>query len=167
MLAQNFKTAKDLEITEAQKEALMKTLVLLETEQVEHISKFINDIDHEPTYCGKFNMRYWNAEASCGTVCCIGGTAELIGNVSFYPNVPVALEELFQPPMGPAIWRTITPAEAAIALRSYLTTGAARWDLAAPRSPETPHHDFMAWHRYFRRAGDCFGEHLQAAGKNC
>jgi hypothetical protein len=134
MLMQNFKTASDLGLTEPQKEALMKTLVLLETGKLEHSKAFDFSYEEEPTraFSGKFNMRYWTeAGPQCGTIACIGGTAELISGVKFEYSMVSGLRDLFQPALiNMANWADITPAQAATALRSYLTTGDARWDLA-------------------------------------
>lgn len=134
MLAQNFKSASALGITEPQKEALMKTLVLLETGKLVHEktdSAWFPDTGED--FTGHFNMRQWNAAVhGCGTVACIGGTAELVGKVSFQDDrsrMDAALTNLFMPEPESS-WNDITPTQAAIALRSYLTTGDARWDLA-------------------------------------
>lgn len=133
MLAQNFKSAADLCITEPQKEALVKTLVLLETGKLEYSKAFNFDYDDEPAnkFSGRFNMRYWTEHSDCGTIACIGGTAELISGVKFPYAHNAGLRKIFQP--GAVFmekWADITPAEAATALRSYLSTGDARWDLA-------------------------------------
>lgn len=133
MLAQNFKTADDLQITEEQKAALCKTLVLLETNKLTHVVQSFEG-DDEATFSGHFNMCNWAAKHGCGTIGCIGGTAEMVGQVSFgyiYGIQNRALKNLFLPIGVPPIqWGNITTAEAANALRSYLTTGDARWDLA-------------------------------------
>lgn len=132
MLMQNFKTAADLGITEHQKEALMKTLVLLETGKLIHVTEFKVLSIHSESYSGHFNIRAWSADSDCGTVRCIGGTAEAVGNVSFdgWADEQNALYDLFSPPYSNDQWNEITQAQAAAALRSYLTTGDARWDLA-------------------------------------
>jgi hypothetical protein len=133
MLMQNFKSAADLGITEPQKEALIKTLVLLETGRLEHSKAFNFDYEEEPdaVFSGKFNMRYWTEDSQCGTIACIGGTAELISGVKFPYSHHDGLRNLFQPSaVRVGNWADITPAQAATALRSYLTTGDARWDLA-------------------------------------
>lgn len=133
MLAQSFKTADELGLSDAQKGALMKVLVLLETGRLQH-REMIGDADSadEPTFCENFNMRWWTADHPCGTVACIGGTAELVGNVKFDGWIMNAgLMGLFWPrPMTETQICKITPAQAAIALRSYLTTGNAHWELA-------------------------------------
>jgi hypothetical protein len=125
MLAQSFKTAEELGLPEKQVEALKKTLVLLETGKLIH--QKINDLftlDERGEYTGHFNMQTWNKAIGCGTVCCIGGTAELIGGVEFL-GTPDALYALFYPET--ADYQDITPSQAATALRSYLTTGKANW----------------------------------------
>lgn len=135
MLAQSFQSAAELNITEPQKEALIKTLVLLETEQLEFIPVDENDEgdDITPAFCSKFNMRFWSyTEHSCGTVACIGGTAELIGNVAFRGWMDInGLNDLFWPArMSNEQITEITIPQAARALRSYLTTGDAKWSEA-------------------------------------
>ena len=133
MLAQNFKSAADLGITEPQREALMKTLVLLETGKLIHVPV--------PSYRGRgekfshmFNMAAWRRGTECGTIACIGGTAELVGNTDFgvwQVLFNKALRRLFfRRLFFPDNLSDITPTQAATALRSYLTTGNARWDLA-------------------------------------
>lgn len=134
MLAQNFKSAADLGITEPQKEALMKTLVLLETGKLVHVEpedRFTNDFRETEKFTGHFNMARWRAADSCGTVACIAGTAEIIGGVQFpVYGGPSNLNRLFAPASDPVMAK-ITTEQAATALRSYLTTGDPRWDLAA------------------------------------
>lgn len=143
MLAQSFQTAADMEITEPQKEALIKTLVLLETGKLVHASKRMvlesPEIERAPSFSGLFNMRSWGADddftSECGTIACIGGTADLIAGEPLFAltnhNSNKNLYELFYPPtLHWDLWYDITPAQAATALRNYLTTGDARWDLA-------------------------------------
>jgi hypothetical protein len=142
VLAQSFMTATDLGITEPHKDALIKTLVLLETGKLVHSESKTGKLVHSesslkpsysPKFTGHFNMASWCAEGSCGTVCCIGGTAEIISGTSFkLRNLPEKLDELFfiRPRPHGCDWHDVTPEQAATALRSYLTTGDARWDLA-------------------------------------
>ena len=130
MLAQNFKSAADLGITEPQLSALQKTLVMLETGKLVHALIGDGYFPNQGSFTGQFNMIHWNSRHDCGTVACIGGTAEMIGDVSFdkdmYGNPP--LYRLFMPTSLPECsWNDITPAQAATALRSYLTTGDAKW----------------------------------------
>jgi hypothetical protein len=77
-----------------------------------------------------FNMNFWNQVTVCGTVHCIGGWAERLGHLSYgeldaASDKNLALEGLFYP--HPAGRGFITVEQAAIALRSYLTTGDAKW----------------------------------------
>ena len=125
MLAQNFRSADDLEITGRQHDALRKTLVLLETGKLTHVAPGHARADRG-CFTGHFNMREWNSTGESGTICCIGGTAELIGNVKFDPErLPEGLDELFFPNMARV--EEITTSQAASALRSYLTSGAPGW----------------------------------------
>ena len=125
MLAQNFRSADDLGITEPQNAALRKTLVLLETDKLMHVEPVDRCADRG-SFTGHFNMCEWNTASACGTVCCIGGTAELIGNVKFEPQaLPEGLDELFFP--NALRIEDVTTSQAATALRAYLTTGDAKW----------------------------------------
>ncbi len=134
MLQQSFKTADELKLSEAERSALMKTLVLLETDKLRHVYEWNNFDNREPGFSGLFNMNVWTRESHCGTVACIGGTAQLVGGVDFADgDLPRGKElyELFQPTSIPSRWwQNITPAQAAVALRSYLTTGKADWKRA-------------------------------------
>jgi len=130
MLAQNFKSAADLEISEPQREALMKTLVMLETGKLEHVPL----LSVKPDYgvCHEmnafFNMIVSYGHVDCGSVGCLRGTAERVGNVSFpiFPrDTTDGLHDLFY--NGRAIASDPGTEQAARALRSYLTTGNAKW----------------------------------------
>lgn len=134
MLAQSFLSPAELKLTDAQFDALRKTLVLLETGRMKHVPvDQYGDRDNAPSgFSHHFNMRYYGAHEPCGTVCCIAGTAVFMGadaGLLFVDSQQ--LHELFQPPaMEVEKWRDITPAQAARALRSYLTTGEANWEAA-------------------------------------
>ncbi|MBR1122148.1 hypothetical protein JQ628_11535 [Bradyrhizobium lablabi] len=132
MLAQNFKTAEDLDITEPQKDALIKTLVLLETGKLVHDRGHFQAAEREEMgTINRFSMRLVFAKGDCGTVGCICGIAETLGGEGIGTRYGHALDNLFCPPSKiVGNWANITPAQAATALRSYLTTGDARWDLA-------------------------------------
>lgn len=140
MLAQSFKTAKQLNIPEAAVEALKKTLVLLETEKLEYISEDIFPSRRGPkTVLLKdkswFNMGVWTTYRECGTVACIGGTAQAISGFRFDDLVEEGgrvhkcrqLYNLFYPNDGAYIYDKITAANAAQALRNYLTIGKPMW----------------------------------------
>lgn len=132
MLAQNFKSADELRLTEAQYNALKKTLVLMETGKIKHVDneELSYPIVHF-TFTGHFNMNEWLAVGECGTIACIGGTAELVGGLRQRSLSNAAernhdLNCLFYPPRL-LHWNKITVTQAAHALRSYLTTGEAEW----------------------------------------
>lgn len=137
MLAQNFKTADELEISEEQHDALRKVLVLLETGKLRYVP--YEQLDFSPgehVFSGHFNMTTFGDNHACGTAACIAGTAQLISGVKFVGmDRPEGLSDLFYAesldhsgPDDPL--DKITVDQAARALRSYLTTGDARWDLA-------------------------------------
>lgn len=73
-------------------------------------------------------MENWCAEDDCGTVACIGGTAEMVGDVSF-SKYTLELMKLFFPNRWLLLtMSTITVEQAAQALRNYLTTGTPDWE---------------------------------------
>ncbi|HDA7126280.1 TPA: hypothetical protein O5T86_001284 [Staphylococcus aureus] len=129
MLMQSFQSAADLGISEAQKEALMKTLVLLETGKLKHVP-IPGETDGLRTFgfSHQFNMSDWGAPSPCGSICCIGGTAELIGGLEEYELFKASennrgLDVLFFSASG----MSANTSQTARALRSYLTTGDAKW----------------------------------------
>lgn len=122
MLAQSFMSAEDLGISELMRQSLVKVLVMFETEKFEH-AKYDIGTEHG------FNMATWSGEGWCGTVKCIGGWAEHIGNFSI-DSIPRSLDRLFYPQVDSFRLEDITTEQAAIALRLYLTVGDAKWDLA-------------------------------------
>ncbi len=124
MLAQNFKTAADLGISDKEFEALRKVLGMFERGEItpEH-----------------FDMGNWK----CGTTYCIGGWAEKIAGESCqsfdkisrtfsvrerHPEL-VGLDRLFFPKAryGDGGAYDATPEQGAFALRNYLTHGEPRW----------------------------------------
>jgi hypothetical protein len=129
MLAQNFKPAADLGITEPQKEALMKTLVLLETGKLVHDTSYLRSINRKSIGSpNRFNMRLVFAESDCGTVGCICGIAESLGGDGLVAaGGNRGLNDLFMARGSGLPYEVITPSQAAIALRSYLTIGDAKW----------------------------------------
>lgn len=129
MLAQNFKSAVELAIGEKHRDALIKTLVLFETGKLKYTSDYEGCIYSNSKFSGLFNMGCWRRRSPCGTVACIGGTAEMIGNVSFfYANCDTETElfKLFYPRVHYSL-DMITVEQAARALRNYLSDGCADW----------------------------------------
>ena len=121
MLAQNFKTPVDLDMTEAEFDALLKVLGMLEREEI-------------PAHL--FKMADIGAP-DCGTPGCIMGWARTIlpkaflhNSVFKHPTVPL----FFPGGEGPFFFGgkyhsayDATQAQAAIALRNHLTHGEPRW----------------------------------------
>lgn len=121
-----FLTAEELDIPESHLGALIKTLELMEDGRIHHQqlpNVYINIGSDE--FTGHFNMAVWNSRQSCGTVGCIGGTAELVGNITIDADSD-ALDDLFYPTCA-RDYREISMAEASQALRNYLQTGHAEW----------------------------------------
>lgn len=128
MLAQNFKTAADLGITEDEQIALIQVLGMLERGELKYA---------ESDRCrgeNLFNMGTWGD--GCRTPACIGGwVAHLLGvyqmdYVRQYSGWNAKADHGLRNLYWPGFYYGIKPANAAMALRSYLTIGDARWDLA-------------------------------------
>jgi hypothetical protein len=132
MLAQSFKSAAELRISNEHIEALQKVLVMLETGKMIHIDTYMymNLAGKEKPrgFSGLFNMDSWTADRPCGTVACIGGTAELISGLDFMrvTDSNRALYDLFYPQCISS-YNKITIGQAAQALWNYLTHGTAWW----------------------------------------
>jgi hypothetical protein len=136
---QSFLTASALGISEAQRNALLKVLKLLEREELHHVGG--SAINYPAT---GFNMNLWpdsslDTPRGCGTARCIAGWAEHIGRIRFAPvGRPVGLNRLFDPDEdgGNYDYNSITPAQAAASLRNYLLTGEPRWaEVLMPPNP--------------------------------
>ena len=141
MLAQNFKVAKELGITELQYKSLCLTLSYLETGKVKYFDYDAHEDgydDGKMAFSGLFNMGVWTANTKCGTVGCIAGTAQLLGGCHFRDGSGGKYEEkladLFHPSdIDYDRWNDITVEHAARALRNYLTTGEAGWKGIVPK----------------------------------
>ena len=137
MLAQNFKTAEELNLSNELHRALIKVLVRLETNDLVHIdpqSKADRELPNG------FNMKHmfkkWEEWGEgCGTVGCICGWAAYEMGVypegieDKYPH----LEPLFYPchnKMFYPCYGAINTDQAAQVLRHYLTTGVIDWESA-------------------------------------
>jgi hypothetical protein len=125
MLAQNFKTADDLEITAEEHGALIKVLGMLERgELVDARNGAVCDNGFDMSDCGN----------GCGTAACIGGWVASIlkFHQKKYVSHSIHVDGLYGLYFGGGCLAYVdaTVSQAAIALRSYLTTGNARWDLA-------------------------------------
>lgn len=135
MLAQNFMTPTDLGISEAEHNALRLTLNALERGELRHVRPARHS-NLEAPFTGHFNMDCWRASGECGTVACLGGTAEMLGQLpvhSLYVAMSAnrELRNLFYPTVI-SCWNEITSDQAATALHSFLTTGNSNWREACP-----------------------------------
>jgi len=150
MLQRNFLSATDLNLSDEQRDALIKVLYALEGDQLRH---WVCDEDNRaamvigllPIPPMSFNMSWWKAtdydptNNVCGTTCCIGGWAEqfagkkdLFRNGRFKHPGHDELSELFYPFHGHVgqqniDYSEITPQQAAWALSNFLSTGKANW----------------------------------------
>jgi len=133
MLARSFLNADQLNIPQDWYEALLKVYHAMERGELKYVSEIdmkYSDFSMETQkFSGLFNMAEWRANVvGCGTVCCIGGTAELLGKVDFGIDChSEELENLFYPPNHDD-YNHITVEQAQEALRRYLTIGAPQWE---------------------------------------
>lgn len=137
MLAQNFKTPTDLKITDAEFDGLYKVLGMLEREELHGIDsgQVGNVFCMSSTYA---------TDHSRGTIGCIGGYAALAMGLEQKSSVQRyiyqyehfgSLSVLYfprDPKTGRLLsgLRKVTPPQAAIAVRNFLTHGEPRWDEA-------------------------------------
>ena len=139
MLAQNFKTARQLKISRKTYDALKVTLDAFETGKIVHrnlrnayaVEGYDSD-GSKPKKFG-FNMSDWHTHYECGTVCCIGGAAELFSGITIREREDPNLYVLFYP-NDIIVWERVSVAQAAIALRNYLRDGTANWRSFIPKS---------------------------------
>lgn len=136
MLAQSFKSATDLGITEVEVQSLIKVLGMLERGEI----ATYDFGKHEMISMGRWITQA--ADDECGTVACICGWAYTISKGRAFPEVTLggikttkALMCRIDKPTSrlfgiQQLLPEVTAPQAAMALRSYLTTGEARWDLA-------------------------------------
>lgn len=125
MLAQNFKSAAELKIPETDHAALVKVLVLMETEQMRYVPwrELLPGHGHQDKYDGLFNMGASFAGHECGTSNCIRGAAIAIGGAKFRgATTDSGLNELFYRWIGDP-----NVEQGARALRNYLTYGQPKW----------------------------------------
>jgi hypothetical protein len=139
MLAQNFKAASDLGISEIEHRALITVLGMLERDEIPFEDKGEwSPMNGEPV---AFNMMHVYGDAPCGTVCCLAGWAEYVAQARPFSlfgkrNRHEGLKALLDPYFGRGFrLERIAPAQAAVALRSFLTTGDPDWMSAIGREP--------------------------------
>jgi hypothetical protein len=131
MLAQNFKTPADLGISDAEFEALLKVLRMMERGEIRAAPKdAVFDRYNIREAHTMFRMASTNGSADCGTACCILGWAwhlddGMARHLFWETDQNPALNELFYTHTDGIYCRN--PEQGAIALRNYLTFGEARW----------------------------------------
>lgn len=149
MLAQNFKSAEELGLTETNWKALIGVLGMLERGELVHGELNLKktrdwNMRRSKDRLGKvsFNMQATYATSEdCGTVCCIAGAAEHFFGATFLncdgglePNFRFyfsSIEKLFLPMFlegKHSDWAKITTDQADTAIRNYLSTGEAQWE---------------------------------------
>ncbi len=129
MLAQNFMTADELGVNGLELRSLITVLGMLERGELRDVKS------NEPHDSG-FNIGCQGK--GCGTPACIGGWVARLMSIeemkyvdSYMPPPPWEKREV--KPLTALYWEypdSVGVSESAIALRSFLTTGNPRWDLA-------------------------------------
>jgi hypothetical protein len=142
MLAQNF--LRDPKISDAEFEALIKLLGVMERGELVHVKVsdpdawYKNPARRKPLFNGTFNMGQVFTLSDCGTAGCIAGACDMAFGTKFAPrgnlrfdDIPISLLNLFCPDdIEQDQWPAITVPQAAAALRNYLTIGNPRWSEA-------------------------------------
>lgn len=128
MLAQSFKTAAELGLAQVEVQALIAVLRMLER----------GDITHDEFHMGHFKHE-------CKTPACVCGWAHHVSGGRAFPELAakvgpmIVYRQFNETPAVIALFRLtstrgsggdITPAQAAVALRNYLTEGEPRWEEA-------------------------------------
>ncbi len=134
MLAQNFKTAADLKVTEAEFDALKHVLAMLERQELHPEKHRDRNGQYSPTKPGGFNMNCTYEQNECGTIGCIGGWCAVTMGLSDRIEINRYVKVLHSHSLYDLYWsrcnETITPSQAAIAVRNFLTDGEPRWSEA-------------------------------------
>lgn len=143
MLARNFKSAADLGISDVELGSLITVLGMLERDE---LVQGLYPMAIQARAPNEFNMAVTIENSSCGTIACLAGWAYSISGKQAFPEITKDdigawrndrnLRDLFGIGKTHSELCGVTPDQAATALRSYLTTGDARWDLAVSRSPQ-------------------------------
>lgn len=135
MLANSYKTAAELGISEVEVQALVKVLGMLERGELHDVEYALADPKTPFDFC----MAQTTASSSCGTIGCIAGWAYVLSNGKAFSEIKEPelldawteeLRDLFGIGEHIGLLFDRKTKHAALALRSYLTTGDARWDLA-------------------------------------
>lgn len=131
-----FLSAEELNLSEERRCALIKTLAFIESGKTTHVGLIGRAIPGKGT---RFNMAVWRKKHPCGTVACLGGTAEMLSGVDFGGGQTAQLRKLFgfTGSLGRGLpdysfMAAVTEKQAAVTLRGYLETGKVDWSHAFP-----------------------------------
>lgn len=134
MLAQNFKSASDLQISDVELSSLITVLGMLERGELVH-EHYLYESDPDGD---RFNMGVTLESGSCGTLGCIAGWAYIVSGKEAFPELVAEdwssrfrnheLVKLFGIGQHTSWLARFTPEHAASVLRTYLTTGKADWN---------------------------------------
>jgi hypothetical protein len=135
MLTQSFKSADELGIADVEQQSLVTVLGMLERGELVYGKYPIAKMFRGPN---EFNMAATLDESSdCGSIGCLCGWAHIVSGRTAFAEffsenrpleaLPVGLRRLFRFGAGTGSLCNIQPEQAATALRSYLTTGDAKW----------------------------------------
>jgi len=118
----------------------------MNTERLEALAAKIETMPHvnawNPSTSG-FNMKRWRAREDCGTVCCIGGTADVMRKARTSSEErtgkwlgldALTSNRLFYP-YAVRDFSSITPAHAAAVIRNLIKTGEVDWSVKAGDRP--------------------------------
>lgn len=125
MLAQTFKTAKELKISQAKYDALVKVYWMFADEKIpEHLFDM-------GTIGSPVLLEKGRKEVPCGSPGCILGWCQAVSFEAFMPGsatdyVGTGLHSLFFSPVACCDYAT-SRAQAAKAIHNFLTTGSANW----------------------------------------
>lgn len=130
MLARTILSAKQLNVTEEEKQALLLVLSALERNEAPHLKGVSSEFDGNKKP-GFFNMSVVIGKHECDTTACILGWARFLSNNNnlFYTAWERnQLGVLFGMTRKPIPLNQITPGQAAQALRNFLSTADPRWE---------------------------------------
>jgi hypothetical protein len=134
MLAQSFKSATDLQISDVELSSLITVLGMLERGELFHE----RNLYEEDPRGDRFNMGCTLERGACGTIGCIAGWAYVVSGKEAFPELVAQdwssrfcnhqLITLFGIGQHTGWLARFTPEQAASVLRIYLTTGKADWN---------------------------------------
>jgi hypothetical protein len=132
MLARSFLTANELNISDHEYTALVSVLGMLERGEMTHTR-----VDYSEGMLAQFAPAYpFNMAQFCGSACCIAGWADQIHGTMMSRDCEFAygsdiVDLFYVEDDGESVYdgtlEDITTAQAAYALRNFLTTGKANW----------------------------------------